>query len=69
MDSKWQKVYTTQQRYQAEIVKAVLEDHQLHPVLIDKQDRAYHFGPVEIYVAPDGVMEALKIIRDDISFE
>nr|WKN39725.1 DUF2007 domain-containing protein [Tunicatimonas sp. TK19036] len=69
MDSKWQKVYTTQQRYQAEIVKAVLEDNQLKPVLVDKQDRAYHFGPVEIYVAPDCVMAALKIIRDDIRFE
>lgn len=69
MDSKWQKVYTTQKRYQAEIVKAVLEDHQLNPVLIDKQDRAYHFGLIEIYVAPDCVMSALKIIHDDIRFE
>lgn len=69
MNSKWQKVYTTQQRYQAEIVKAVLEDQQMNPVLVDKQDRAYHFGPIEIYVAPNFVMSAMKIIRDDISFK
>jgi len=68
MNSKWQKVFSTQQRYQAEIVKAVLEDQQLNPVLIDKQDRAYHFGPIEIYVAPDCVISALKIISDDIRF-
>ncbi|MEM9673153.1 MAG: hypothetical protein ACFB15_15140 [Cyclobacteriaceae bacterium] len=69
MDSKWQKVFSTQQRYQAEIVKAVLEDHNLNPVLVDKQDRAYHFGLIEVYVAPDCVISSLKIIRDDIRFE
>ncbi|WKN41532.1 DUF2007 domain-containing protein [Tunicatimonas pelagia] len=69
MDSKWQKVFSTEQRYQAEIVKAVLEDQQLNPVLIDKQDRAYHFGLIEVYVAPNCVISALKIIRDDIRFK
>ena len=69
MDSKWQKVYSTRQSYQAEIVKAVLDDHDLNPVLINKQDRAYHFGLIEVYVAPDRVMSAMKIIRDDIRFE
>lgn len=69
MNTKWQKVYTTGLMYRAEIVKAVLEDHHLSPVLVDKQDTSYHFGPIELYVAPDEVMSAMKIIEDDISFK
>jgi hypothetical protein len=69
MDNKWQKVYTTNMKYRAEIVKAVLEDNQLSPVLIDKQDTSYHFGPIELYVAPDEVINALKIIENDITFK
>lgn len=69
MNNKWQKVYSTHMMYRAEIVKAVLEDHHLSPVLVDKQDTSYHFGTVEIYVAPDEVINAMKIIEDDISFK
>ncbi|MDF9800091.1 hypothetical protein OKW21_005354 [Catalinimonas alkaloidigena] len=69
MNSKWQKVYTTHMMYRAEIVKAVLEDHHLNPVLVDKQDTSYHFGTIELYVAPDEVINAMKIIEDDISFK
>lgn len=69
MNAKWQKVYTTHMMYRAEIVKAVLEDHHLKPVLVDKQDTSYHFGSIELYVAPDEVMSAMKIIEDDISFK
>jgi len=69
MDGKWQKVYTTSMKYRAEIVKAVLEDSRLNPVLIDKQDTSYHFGAIELYVAPNEVISALKIIENDISFK
>ncbi len=72
MRSKWQKVYTTDQKYRAEIVRAVLEDRGMHPVIVDKQDQAYqitHWGPVEVHVAPEHVLRAMKIIQDDILFE
>ncbi len=68
MNSKWQKIYDTNLKYRAEIVKAVLSDHGISAVLVDKQDKAYHFGQVEVYVAPYDVMGAVKIIQDVISF-
>lgn len=68
MNSKWQKVYDTNLKYRAEIVKAVLADHEIPAVLVDKQDTAYHFGHIEVYVAPDDVLNAVKIIQDVISF-
>ncbi|MFP4091674.1 MAG: putative signal transducing protein [Cyclobacteriaceae bacterium] len=69
MNSNWQRVYSTNMMYRAEIVKAVLEDNHLNPVLIDKQDTSYHFGQIEIYVAAEEVIYAMKIIEDDISFK
>jgi hypothetical protein len=65
----WQKVYEDNQLYRAEIVRAVLDDRGLDPVLINKQDTAYKFGNIEVRVAPDNVIKALKIIKEEISFE
>jgi len=67
--SDWQKVYQDNLEYRAEIVRAVLEDQELQPVLVNKKDSNYQFGYYEVQVAPDQVMKALKIINDDIKFE
>ncbi|MBV6640495.1 MAG: DUF2007 domain-containing protein [Cyclobacteriaceae bacterium] len=65
---EWQKVYQDPQQYRAEIVKAILEDHDLAPVLVDKKDSAYQFGHFEVHVAADHVIRALKIINEEIRF-
>jgi hypothetical protein len=67
--SNWQKVYTAEQIIRAEIVKAVLEEHELQPVIINKKDSAYNLGQYEVHVDSDNVLKAIKIIRDDIRFE
>lgn len=66
--NNWKRIYHTKQAYRAEIVKAVLEDNGMQPVLINKKDSNYHFGYYEIYVAPDFVLPAIKIINDEITF-
>jgi hypothetical protein len=66
---KWQKVFTTEVAYRAEIVKAVLEENVLNPVIINKKDNAYQIGHYEIHVAPEDVLKAIKIIKDEIRFE
>tara|TARA_Y100001949_G_C15859202_1_gene274224 strand:+ start:446 stop:649 length:204 start_codon:yes stop_codon:yes gene_type:complete len=65
---EWQKVYQDSQQYRAEIVKSILEEHDLDPVLVDKKDSAYQFGHFEVHVAADHVMRALKIINEEIRF-
>ncbi|MBV6645980.1 MAG: DUF2007 domain-containing protein [Cyclobacteriaceae bacterium] len=65
----WQKVYEDNTSYRVEIVKAILEDHQLKPVIVNKKDAAYQFGTFEVHVASDQVLRALKIIKDEINFE
>jgi hypothetical protein len=70
--NKWQKVYSTPNYWQAEIVKATLDENSLFPVLIDKRDTAYNQsfgGECEIYVEPQYVISALKIIQNDIIFQ
>lgn len=66
----WQKVYETQTGYHAEIVKDVLEDSNITPVLINKRDSSLNnFGQYEVHVASDDVLRALQIIKNDINFK
>lgn len=67
--SDWQKVYQDNQEYRAEIVRAVLEDQNLQPVLVNKKDSNYPIGHFEVQVARQHVMKALKIINEEIKFE
>jgi len=67
--SDWQEVYQDKLEYRAQIVKDVLTDKNMEPVLINKQDWAHHIGVFEVLVKRDHVLKALKIINDDIKFE
>lgn len=61
----WEKVYITGQLHQAEIVKAVLEDHDIEASIIDKRDSSYLFGDAEVYVQQKDVAEARRLITEN----
>jgi len=68
--AEWQTVFSTDQLHRAAIVKSVLNDHHMNPVLINKQDSSYHnFGQIEIHVTQKYAQRALRIIENDIDFE
>jgi hypothetical protein len=67
--SKWQVVYKSRLLHKAEIVKGVLEEKNFNPVIIGKQDSLYKIGYFEVLVYPDEVIEAIKIIEDEINIE
>lgn len=68
--SDWQKVFSTDQLHQAEIVKSVLREHHMNPVLINKKDSSYHnFGEIEIHVSSEFSLRARQIIEKEINFE
>ena len=48
----WQKVFEDHSGHRAEIVRAVLEDKGLSPVIVDLKDSSYHFGKIEVRVTP-----------------
>ena len=62
---KWKKIYVTDQRYLAEIVRGVLGEHDIEGVVLDKKDSAYGFGEVEVYTAQENVLRAVHIIKSN----
>jgi len=61
----WEKVYSTEQSWKAEIMKDVLEQYGLSPIIMNKREQNLQIGLIEILVQRDEVLEALKIIEDD----
>jgi hypothetical protein len=62
----WKCVYSTQQRYQADMVKSILRDRgDIDAVVMDKKDSAYTvFGDIEVYVQPENEHLAVELIKD-----
>ena len=65
----WQSVYKDNQEYRVDIVKAILEGEGLNPVKVNKTVTAHGFGNFEIFVNPDSVIRAIRIIKEEIKFE
>jgi len=65
----WQKIYSTDLPFRAEIVRLRLERQEYNPVLLNKKDSSYLFGNYEVYVAREYVLDAIKIISDELRFE
>ena len=58
----WIKIFTAEQEYQAEVIKHLLENNELHPVMLDRKDDEFRIGYVELYVAPEEAEKAKQII-------
>jgi hypothetical protein len=64
MYQNWIKIKSWSHWYQAEIAKAVLADHQIISLIVNKQDSAYtHIGDVELYVNRDNALRAAHILN------
>lgn len=64
MEKNWTKIYSTVKMYKAEILKGMLEEHNIESFIINKQDSSYLFGEMELYVDADDVMKATRIIKN-----
>jgi hypothetical protein len=63
----WQSIFKSGKMYQVEIVRAVLAERDMNPVIIDKLG-VHNLGHFEVHVPVEHVLQAIKIINDDISF-
>ncbi len=67
--SKWSKVYESDMPYRAEMVKDILDQKGISAIILNKKDSAYYiFGKLEVHVEAKTVLNALKIIENDIKF-
>jgi hypothetical protein len=57
-------IYSNGNIYQAELVRQMLVDHNIQAFLVNKQDSAYKFGDIELYVHRDHVIRAKMLIRE-----
>jgi len=68
--NNWIMVYGSKEEYKVEIVKDVLFDRGLEPVIINKKDTAYNiFGQYEVHVAPEHAVRAIRVVENEIKFE
>ena len=68
--ANWQRVFSNDQRHRAQLVQSILEEFGLNPVLLSKKDSSYNnFGSFEIYVCPDQLLQAIKVINDNIDIK
>lgn len=64
MEKEWVKIYEAGDELQAEFARQVLERNEIDSVVINKQDRVYKFGGVELYVHRDNVIPAKQALKD-----
>lgn len=67
--SNWQTVFTSENAHRAEIVKDILINENLPAMVVNLKDHAYKIGTLEVRVAPDAVLRAIKIIKEEIKFD
>ena len=64
MASDLVKIYSAGKLYVAELIKQMLSDHSIQSFIVNKQDSAYKFGDIELFVHRDDVMKAKMLIRE-----
>ncbi|MCK5080411.1 MAG: DUF2007 domain-containing protein [Bacteroidales bacterium] len=65
MKDGWTLAYSTQQMFEAELLKRVLGDHDIEAVILDKMDSSYRaFGDIEIYVRQDQLLKAKMLAKE-----
>jgi hypothetical protein len=57
-------IYSIGNPYQAELIRQMLTDHNIQSFIVNKQDSAYKFGDIELYVNRDHVIRAKKLIQE-----
>ncbi|WP_339867887.1 DUF2007 domain-containing protein [uncultured Algoriphagus sp.] len=65
----WIKVFESAQQVRAEIVKGVLEEHQIQAVVLNKKETVYQiFGNYEVHVQRENMIPANNLIQNEITF-
>lgn len=63
MESDWVKIFTSFDFYQSELVRQLLEQHEMEVVLMNKRDSAHNtFGQVEVYIHQSAFSEAIEVL-------
>jgi hypothetical protein len=64
MASDLVRIYSADKLYLAELVRQMMSDHNIQSFIVNKQDSAYKFGEIELFVHRDDVIKAKMLIRE-----
>ena len=64
MKDDWQCIFSSGKVYETELIHGMLTENGIEGVVVNKQDSAYLFGEVELYVKKQDVLAAKKLIRE-----
>lgn len=65
MEDNWTTVYTTAEKYLAEMARQMLMDNGIDAVVMDKQDTVYpSIGYIEVMVKKEDHPAAEKLIKE-----
>jgi hypothetical protein len=66
MEPDWQVIFTTDSPFEAELVRGMLQEHQIESVIINQRDSSYGvFGDVSLYVHKDHAEEASRLLNEN----
>ncbi len=58
------RIFSTDQLYEAEIVKQMLIDNEITAFIMNKKDSFYKFGDIELYVHRNNAIRSKKLIQE-----
>jgi hypothetical protein len=64
MESGWKCIYSSSSLSEVLLKQGLLEDNEINSVIINKQDSAYLFGEIEIYVKTEDILMAKRLISE-----
>lgn len=64
MENGWVKIFEYNDEIKGEMARQILADENIESVLMNKRDRSYGFGVVELYVQRDMVILAKRILKE-----
>ncbi len=63
METNWLKIFTSTNYIQSEIIKQVLNEHQIDAVVLNKRDSSHGtFGHVEVYIHREDFGDAIELL-------
>ena len=64
MEKDWVLIFSTTEDFIAELARGILNENDIQNVVVDKKDRFYHFGEIEIYVHRDNIIKAKYLLKE-----
>lgn len=62
MSEDWVLIFETDKDFEAELIKGMLNEHDIDAFVMKKQDSLYLIGNFELYVMPEDAMRAKTLI-------